>query len=51
VQPTPYELAVNIDLDEMNLKNRERSMKLNAIGTMLEKAVIKDPHKPLNFEQ
>ena len=39
-------LAVNLEDPR-----RDRKDKLSAIGTLLEKAVIKDPYKPINAEQ
>ena len=39
-------LQVNLNDDR-----KDRKSKLSAIGTLLEKAVIKDPYRPLNGEQ
>jgi hypothetical protein len=39
-----------VDLSLLDNNNLLRKKKLSAIGTLLEKAVIKDPHRALNGE-
>lgn len=44
-------LTVEVNMEELEKKTAERTVRLNAIGTMLEKAVIKEPYKPINSDQ